>query len=79
MLKIIFDRRLAHIQDAANMGGKKRDEDRRRLHSSSSSVIVPEAALSGTIPYRQPNATATAKMPVQQHIQCEVIQREPSF
>lgn len=40
---------------------------------------MPEAALSGTIPYRPPNATATVEMPVQQDIQCEVIQRELSL
>lgn len=40
---------------------------------------MPEAALSGTIPYRPPNATATVEMPVRQDIQCEVIQREQSL
>lgn len=39
---------------------------------------MPEAALSGTIPHRPPNATATAEMPVRQDIGSEMIQREPS-
>lgn len=55
---------------------RERDEDGRRLQSGSSSVIAPEAALSGTIPHRPPNATATAEMPVRQDIQCEMIQSE---
>lgn len=37
------------------------DEDRRRLQSGACSVIVPEAALSGTIPQSPPSATATAE------------------
>lgn len=80
MRKIISDHRLVHMpQDTANVGKKRRDEDGRRLQSASSSVIMPEAALSGTIPYRPPNSTATVEMPVQQDIQCEVIQRELSL
>lgn len=41
----------------------KRNEEEygRRLQSGSSSVIVPEAALSGTIPHRPPRKTATAE------------------
>lgn len=54
-------------------------EKKKRLQSASSSVKMPEAALSGTIPYRPPNATATVEMPVRQDIQCEVIQRELSL
>lgn len=40
---------------------------------------MPEAALSGTIPHRPPNARATAEMPVRQDIQCEMIQSEQSL
>lgn len=57
---------------------QERDEDGRRLQSGTCSVIVPEAALSGTIPHRPPNATATAEMPVRQDIGSEMIQRELS-
>lgn len=57
---------------------RERDEDGRRLQPGSSSVTAPEAALSGTIPHRPANATATAEMPVRQDTQCETIQSEPS-
>lgn len=56
-----------------NVETSKRDEDGRRLQSGTSSVIAPEAALSGTIPHRPPNATATAEMPVPQDIHHEMI------
>ena len=67
---------LVHMQEKVETS--KRDEDGRRLQSGISTVIVPEAALSGTIPRRPPDATATAGMPVPQDIHCEMIQSELS-
>lgn len=55
-----------------NVEMNERDEDGRRLQWGSSTVIVPEAALSGTIPQRPLYATATAEMPEWHDIHSEL-------